>query len=87
MDKEKKGIGRRSFLKRLGAGAAVGAGRAGGDHIQRISQNVRKDNGKHLGRGAMLGKTAALYGREPLADGVDLGDLRTAGKKLAGNVL
>ena len=69
------------------AGAAVRIGRAGGDHVQRIAQNVGKHDGEYVRRGADLRKAAALDSGEPLADGVDLNDVRAAGQQLAGNVL
>ena len=40
-----------------------------------------------MGRGAELGEPPALDAGEPLADGVDLGDVRAAGQHLAGDVL
>ena len=73
--------------ERLGAGARVRAGRAGGDHVERIAQDVGEDDGEHLRRGAELREAAALDGGEPLADGVDLDDVRAAGEQLARDVL
>ena len=40
-----------------------------------------------MGRGAELGEPPALDAGEPLADGVDLGDVRAAGQHLAGDAL
>ena len=62
-------------------------GRAGGDHIQRVAQNVREDHRLHLGRRAPLGKPAALDRGKTLADRVHLHDSRATGQKLLGDVL
>ena len=40
-----------------------------------------------LGRGTGQGELAALHCRKPLADGVDLDDIRAAGQKLGGDIL
>ena len=40
-----------------------------------------------MGRSADLGKTAALYRRKTLTDGVHLHDIGTAGQQLSGNIL
>ena len=71
-------------LRRCGA---VRIGGAGGDHIRGISDDVGEEDGIHMGRGAELGEPPALDAGEPLADGVDLGDVRAAGQHLAGDVL
>ena len=86
----RRGEGEGVFLRNgpgIGAGAAVGIGRSGGDHVQGIADHVREHHGEHLCRGAVGGKASALHGGEPLADGVDLGDIRPAGQELSGDML
>ena len=63
------------------AGGAVRGCRTGGDHIRRVAQNIGKHNDLHMGGGAPLGKSPALDGRQPLADGIYLHDVRPAGQK------
>ena len=65
-------------------GRAVGISRSGGDHIQRIAQNVRQNDGVHLGGGAQLGKFAALDCGETLAQGVHLHNVCPAGQQILG---
>ena len=64
------------------AGRAVRGCRTGGDHIRRVAQNIGKHNDLHMGGGAPLGKSPALDGGQPLADGIYLHNVRPAGKKL-----
>ncbi len=79
-------IARRDLL-RLRAGAGVGIGRARGDHIQRVTQHIRKDDRVDVRRGAGQREAPALDGRKTLADGVDLGDVRAAGEQLLRDTL
>ena len=72
---------------RLGAGTAVGVGRAAGDAVKRIAQNVTEDDAEYLRRLTGEGKAPALHGRETLADAVHLHNVGTAGKHLARDVL
>ena len=84
------GKGQRVFFgngKSLFTGGQVGSGRTGGDHIQGVTQHVGQNDGFHLRRGAPLGEPSALDLRQPLADGVHLGDLRTAGQQLLRHIL
>ena len=73
--------------RRLGTGGGVRHRGAGGNHIQRIPQNIRQHNGKHPGRFAAFREAAALHRGQALADGVDLHNIRSTGQKLAGDVL
>ena len=70
-----------------GAGGRVGAGRAGGDHIERVAQNVRQNDLEHPRRGAVLRKPPALDGGKALAHRVDLDNIRPAPQQLAGDAL
>ena len=65
----------------------VRAGRAGGDHIQRVAQDIGKDHGLDEAGPADLGEAAALDLGKALADGVDFHDVRAAGQQLAGDIL
>ena len=65
----------------------VRTGGTGRDHVQRIAENVRKDDRLYPCRPADLGEPAAFDLRKPLADRVDLGDVGAAGKQLSGDVL
>ena len=65
---------------------AVGVGRTRGNHIQRVADDIREHDGKHLGRSAELGKPTALHRGEALADGVHLGDLRAGGQELTSDL-
>ena len=71
----------------LVTGGAVRNGGAGGNHIQRVTQNIGQHNGEHPGRGTELGKPAALDRGEPLADGIDLHNVCPAGQQLRCNIL
>ena len=73
-------------LQRLCAGRRIGIGRAGGDHIQRIAQNVGQHDGKDLRGQAALGEPAALDRGEALAQRVHLHDVRAAGEQLLRDV-
>ena len=66
------------------AGGGVRIGGAGGDHVQRIADDIRKDDGEDMRGPAELREAAAFHGGEALAHGVHLGDLRAAGQQLAG---
>ena len=70
----------------LRAGGTVRVSGAGGDHIQRVAQNIGQNDGKHLRRQAALGKPAALHSRKTLAQRVHFHDVRTAGQQLLCNV-
>ena len=65
----------------------IRTGGAGGDGVRRVAQHVREDDGVHPRRSADLCKAPALHAREPLADGVDLADVRPAGEHLARHIL
>ncbi len=73
-------------LQRLCAGRRIGIGRAGGDHIQRIAQNVGQHDGEDLRGQAALGEPAALDRGEALAQRVHLHDVRAAGEQLLRDV-
>ena len=64
----------------------VRVGGAGGDHIQGVPDNIRKDDGKDPGGGAEFGVSPALHGGKALADRVHLHDVGAAGQKLLGEV-
>ena len=86
------GVGERQLVflgdgLRLRRRGEIGVSRAGGDHIQRIAQNVRQHDGKNVCRSAELGKASALDGGEPLAQGVDLHDVCAAGQEILGQLL
>ena len=66
-------------LHRIRAGGRIRAGRPRGDHIRRVSQNIGKDNGENLCRGAMLRKTSPLHGGQTLAQRIDLHNVRATG--------
>ena len=66
---------------------SIGAGWSGGNHVQWISQDIRKDDRFHLRRPAQLGKPSALDSAEPLPDGIDFHDIRPAGQQLSCNIL
>ena len=66
---------------------AVRTGRTGGDHIQRIAQDIGKHHGLDLGRPAELREAAAFDGAQTLADRIDLHDVGTAGQKLTCDIL
>ena len=61
--------------------------RAAGDHIQRIAQNIAEHDAEHPCGRAVLSEPPALDSGQPLADGVHLHDIGSAGKELIGNVL
>ena len=65
-------------LQRLRARRGVRARGAGGDHVERIAQNVREHDRKHARRRAVCGEAAALDGRKALAHRVHLDDIGTA---------
>ena len=65
----------------LCAGRAVRAGRAAGDHIERVAENVAEHHAVHRGGRTGQREPPALDGRQPLADRVDLNNIRTAGQK------
>ena len=67
---------------RLLAGAGIRGGGARGDHIHRIAQNIGKNDGIDLCRSTVQGKTSAFNSRQPLADGIDLHNIRTAGQQV-----
>mgnify|MGYP002549570009 CR=1 FL=1 len=72
------------------AGAAVRAGRAGGNAVKRIAQHVAEHDGQHPRGRAALCKAPALHRGEMLAERVDLHDIRPAGEELtrdAGDIL
>ena len=73
--------------QRLFTGRMVRAGRAGGDHVQRVAENIAEHHRKHLCRGAGPGEPPALDPRQPFADGVDLHNVRAAGKQLLRHIL
>ena len=73
--------------QRLLTGAAVGIGGAGGDHIQRVADDVGQNDGINGGGLAVERKAAALDGGQTLADGVHLDDIRAAGKQLLRDIL
>ena len=66
----------------LRAGRAVRAGRAAGDHIERVTENVAEHHAVHRGGRTGQREPPALDGRQPLADRVDLDNIRAAGQKL-----
>ena len=66
----------------LRAGRAVRAGRAAGDHIERVAENVAEHYAVHRGGRTGQREPPALDGRQPLADRVDLDNIRAAGQKL-----
>ena len=73
--------------QRVGAGGGVGAGGAGGDHVQRVADNVGQNDRIDRCRGAGLGKAAALDAGQALAHRVHLDDVGAAGQQLPGDVL
>ena len=73
--------------QRVGAGGGVGAGGAGGDHVQRVADDVGQNDRIDRCRGAGLGKAAALDAGQALAHRVHLDDVGAAGQQLPGDVL
>ena len=71
----------------LGAARAVGAGRAGGDHVERVAEDVAEHNTEDLRRRAPQREPAPLDPTQSLADGVDLDDVRPAAEQLPGDLL
>ena len=71
----------------LFAGGRVRHRRAAGNHVQRVAEDVAQHDAENLRRSAGLCKSAALDARKPLANGIHLHDVGTAGEKLAGDVL
>ena len=72
-----------SLLLRRG----VGIGGAGGDHVQRVADDVGQNDRKNVRGAAMLCEAPALDGRKTLADGVHLHNVRAAGQQLARDLL
>jgi hypothetical protein len=60
----------------VGEGAGVGDGRAGGDHVERVADDVREHQRQHVGRRGQPGEPAALRLLQVLADRVQLVDRR-----------
>ena len=73
--------------KRLCTGGGIRHRRAAGDHIQRIAQNIAEHDAEHPCGRAVLSEPPALDSGQPLADGVHLHDIGSAGKELIGDVL
>ena len=71
---------------RLRAGGGVGGGGTGGDHVERVAEDVRENHLEDARRGAGGGEASALDAGEPLADRVDLHDVGATGKELARDV-
>ena len=72
--------------QRLRAGGAVRTGGTGGDHVQRVAQNIGQDDGKDLRRETAFGEPAALDGGQALAQGIHLHDICAAGQQLPGDI-
>ena len=64
----------------LGAGGGVGGCGAGSDHVERIAKDVGKHDLEDARRRTGGGEASALDAGEPLADRVDLHDVRAAGE-------
>ena len=73
-------------LLRLRAGGGIGVRRAGGDHVQRVADDVAEHHGVDVRRGAGEGEAPALDGREALAQRVHLHDIGPAGQQLARDI-
>ena len=73
--------------QRLLCGRGIRIRRPGGDHVQRIADNVGQDDGKHPGRCTVLREPPRLHAGEALADRIHLHNVRPAGQKLARDAL
>ena len=67
--------------------ARIRISRTGGDHIESVSQHVRKDDDKDLRRCTGLGKPSAFDCRETFADRIHFYDICAAGQEFLGQIL
>ena len=73
--------------KSLRTGGGIRHRRAAGNHIQRIAQNIAEHDAEYLCRSTGLCEPTALDSGQPLADGIHLHDIGSAGKELICDVL
>ena len=70
----------------LRAGGSVRIRRTGGDHVQRVADDVAEDHGVDMRGHAPQRKAPALDGGETLTQRVDLHDVGAAGQQLARDI-
>ena len=84
LSQQKPGLRRQTqtvFLRcglRLGTGREIRIGGSAGNHIQRIAQDIAEDDTEYPGRGTEPGKPPAFDLAQPLADRIDLHNVRPA---------
>ena len=65
-------------------GRSVRIGRAGSDHVQRVSYDIGQDDGKYLCRRAQLREPSAFDRADALAQRVHFHNIRPAAQQLSG---
>ena len=74
-------------LRSLRGSGSIRVSGPAGDHIERVADDIAEYDAVNPGGRAQLGKAPALDRRQPLADRVDLPDIRSAGKQLLRDIL
>ena len=74
-------------LQAVGKGGVVGAGQAGSDGVEAVTNYVGKDKAEAAGRGDGPRQATTLDVRQVFADGVDFVDSGAAGQQGAGDLL
>ena len=73
--------------QRVLTGGWVRAGGAGGDHVQRIAEDIAQDDIVYLRRGTKLRESSALDGRKPLPHRVHFHDVGAGSQQLIRDIL